>query len=290
MILVKDEVLFLNWQSYNVVEQISIKQLYTLFNRHFEKNYNFAGEMHEFWELMYIIDGSMTVSADEKVHTLSHGDLIIFKPYQLHKFNVDDKDGATVLIATFTMQGELCKKIDGRAYHLERFQRSILKNFSEYLDYEIEHNQAAKEGSYWFNVLPFFENNHTFLQTSSLFISRILLTLSDSANTIVKNKTYETELFKQALVIMNENIDQNLSVEEIANRLNISISSLKLLFDKYAGMSVHKYFLTLKIKTATIMLKAGLSVSEVADQLGFSSQGYFSCCYKRETGNNPSHI
>ncbi len=280
----------MNWKSYDVVEQISIKQLYTLFNRHFEKNYNFAGEMHEFWEMMYIIDGSITVSADDKVHTLSMGDLIIFKPYQLHKFNVDDRSGATVLIATFTMQGTLCQKIDGRAYRLKKFQRSILKTFLEYLDYEINHKNAAKAGDYWYNVLPYFENDNTFLQTASLFISRLLLTISDSTHTISKNKTYETDLFKRALIIMNENIDQNLSVDEIALRLNISVSSLKLLFDKYAGMSVHKYFLTLKIKTATIMLKEGLSVSEVSEKLGFSSQGYFSYCYKRETGNNPSQI
>lgn len=280
----------MNWKSYDVVEQISIKQLYTLFNRHFEKDYNFAGEMHEFWELMYIIDGSMTVSADDKVHTLIMGDLIIFKPYQLHKFNVDDSAGATVLIATFNMQGELCNKIDGRAYRLERFQRSILKTFLEYLEYEINHNESAKAGEYWYNVLPFFENDNTFMQTTALFISRVMLTLLDSAHTISKTKTYETELFKQALQVMNENIDINFSVEKIANRLNISVSSLKLLFDKYAGMSVHKYFLTLKIKTATIMLKAGLSVSEVSDKLGFSSQGYFSYCYKRETGNNPSQV
>jgi AraC-like DNA-binding protein len=55
-------------------------------------------------------------------------------------------------------------------------------------------------------------------------------------------------------------------------------------------MSVHKYFLTLKIKTATVLLKGGMSVSEVSDTLGFSSQGYFSATYKRETGNNPSQI
>ena len=89
---------------------------------------------------------------------------------------------------------------------------------------------------------------------------------------------------------MNTRISQTLSVDELADELNMSISSLKRLFDKYAGMSVHKYFLTLKIKMATVFLKEGMSVNEVSDALGFSSQGYFSATYKRETGNNPSQI
>ena len=89
---------------------------------------------------------------------------------------------------------------------------------------------------------------------------------------------------------MNERVAEQLSVSELAASLNMSVSSLKRLFDKYAGISVHKYFLNLKIKTATLMLKGGMSVSETADTLGFSSAGYFSTTYKRETGNNPSQI
>ena len=89
---------------------------------------------------------------------------------------------------------------------------------------------------------------------------------------------------------MNTRVAENILVNELAESLNISVSSLKRLFDKYAGMSVHKYFLSLKIKTATLMLKGGMAVNEVSDVLGFSSQGYFSATYKRETGNNPSQI
>ncbi len=280
----------MSWEAYDICEQLSIRRLYTLYKMNFNKDYNFAGEMHEFWECMYILDGSMTVSADEKVHTLSYGDLIIFKPYELHKFTVDSKDGATVLTFTFDMEGEFCKNIEGRAYHLEKFQRSIIRTFLEYLEFESKKLMGDKAPRYYWNILPEFKNDKIFLQTVSLFISRMLLSLSDGAYTLSKTKTYETELFKQALNIMNNNLNINISVDELARALNISTSSLKRLFDKYAGMSVHKYFLTLKIKAATLMLKSGATVNEVSERLGFSSAGYFSCVFKRETGNNASQI
>ncbi len=280
----------MDWQYYDVVEQISIKRLYTLFKMHFDKGYRFAGEMHDFWECMYILDGSMILSADETVHQLSVGDFILFKPYQLHKFNVDDEKGVTVLIVSFSMTGDFCQSIEGRAYHLERFQRSIIRTFLEYLEFEIKKTTGERYGEYFWNILPEFKNDVIFLQTVSVFVSRILLSLSDGAYRLSKTKTYKTELFKKALQIMNENIDGTILVDRIAKMLNISVSSLKRLFDKYAGMSVHKYFLTLKIKNATLLLKEGHSVSEVSDRLGFSSQGYFSCVFKRETGNKPSQI
>ena len=64
----------------------------------------------------------------------------------------------------------------------------------------------------------------------------------------------------------------------------------KVLFEKYAGISIHKYFLKLKFKVATKLLKEGLSVSEVSEKLNFSSQSYFSVSYKREMRISPSEI
>ena len=70
------------------------------------------------------------------------------------------------------------------------------------------------------------------------------------------------------------------------------VSSLKIvndnIFDKYAGISVHKYLLKLKINVAKKLLQDGGQVSVVAENLGFASQSYFSKAFKRETGFTPS--
>ncbi|MBQ8267907.1 MAG: helix-turn-helix transcriptional regulator [Clostridia bacterium] len=278
------------WQSYEVKEQVKIEKLYSFFRRHYEKGHNFAGEMHDFWEVVYVIDGEVIISADENVHNFKSGDIIFHKPLELHKFNVVGEDGATLLIFSFAMTGDICKKMERRAYHLDKYRRSIMKSFIDFYEYSEDKlsERGIQKNSY--DLLPYFADDSIFLQTASTYISRVVLSLSDGTNTLSKTKTHETELFKTALVIMNERVAEQLSVNELASTLNMSVSSLKRLFDKYAGMSVHKYFLTLKIKTATLMLKGGMAVNEVSDALGFSSQGYFSATYKRETGNNPSQI
>ncbi len=278
------------WRSLKVKELVKIGELYSLFKRQYPKGKNFLGEMHDFWEVVYIIDGEVIVSADENVHEFKSGDIIFHKPLELHKFNVVGESGATMFIFSFTMSGSLCKNMERRAFHLDKYNRSIIKNFIEYVEYNVRHcSQIESEDSFG-DILTHFTDDDIFLQTVANYICRIVLSLSGGSNTLPKTKTHETELFKQALQIMNEKIYEQLSVDDLAQALNMSTSSLKRLFDKYAGMSVHKYFLTLKIKTATVLLKGGMSVSEVSDALGFSSQGYFSSTYKRETGNNPSQI
>lgn len=277
------------WLSFEVKEQVKIEKIHSFFKLHFEKGYNFAGEMHDFWEVVYIVDGEVIISADENVHKFKSGDIIFHKPLELHKFNVVGNDGVTLFVFSFSMSGEICKKLERKACHLDKYGRGLMKSFIEFYEYEREkifNNDSLQV----VHLLSYLSDDNVFLHTLSTYISRIVLSLSDGAVTLSKTKTHETELFKRALEIMNERVAEQLSVSELAASLNMSVSSLKRLFDKYAGMSVHKYFLNLKIKTATLMLKGGMSVSETADTLGFSSAGYFSTTYKRETGNNPSQI
>lgn len=278
------------WYSYDVDELVKIVKLHTLFKRQYPKGKNFLGEMHDFWEVVYVVDGEVVISADENVHYFKGGDIIFHKPLELHKFNVVDEGGATMFIFSFTMSGKLCKNMERRALHLDKYNRSIIKSFMEYVEYNVRLCPQIESEESFGDVLMYFSRDDIFLQTVANYIARIVLSLASGTNTLPKTKTYETDLFKKALELMNEHISEQITVENLAGMLNMSTSSLKRLFEKYAGMSVHKYFLTLKIKTATVLLKSGMSVSEVSDELGFSSQSYFSATYKRETGNNPSQI
>lgn len=290
MILAQKSGDIMAWSSYEVKQQIKIEKLYSLFKRHFERGHRFLGEMHDFWEAVYVVDGEVIISADENIHNFKSGDIIFHKPLELHKFNVIGENGATLLIFSFSMSGSIYKNMERQAFHLDKHNRNVIKNFLEFLEIQAKSEYGVENIDLFGDFMPKFANNDIFLQTVAIWISRIVLSLASGAHTLPKTKTHETELFKRALEIMNIRVAENLSVDELAIMLNISVSSLKRLFDKYAGMSVHKYFLTLKIKTATLMLKGGMAVNEVSDALGFSSQGYFSSTYKRETGNNPSQI
>ena len=60
--------------------------MYSLFMPSYTHEFNFAGESHNFWETLYVLDGSVCVSANEKVYNLSEGDIVFHEPLELHKF------------------------------------------------------------------------------------------------------------------------------------------------------------------------------------------------------------
>ena len=91
-------------------------------------------------------------------------------------------------------------------------------------------------------------------------------------------------LFIKATEHLEEQIASRLSVGELADFLGISLSHLKRLFARYAGMGAHEYFNILKIQRAKELLNQGYSVTQTAELVGFANQAYFSAAFKRITG------
>jgi AraC-like DNA-binding protein len=83
----------------------------------------------------------------------------------------------------------------------------------------------------------------------------------------------------------------HLSVQEIAGIVALSQSTLQRQFKAIFGMSVDAYRRDGRLKIAHHLLeKEGLSVSQVADQVGYTSAANFSTAFKRHYGVLPKAV
>lgn len=93
-----------------------------------------------------------------------------------------------------------------------------------------------------------------------------------------------------------EYIDRQLEVEEIdlqvlANQMGLSMSRFKARFKEEVGTPPAEYLNRRRVDRATfLLLETGLSITEIAMRLGFSTSQYFATVYKRFTGSMPSDI
>jgi len=77
--------------------------------------------------------------------------------------------------------------------------------------------------------------------------------------------------------------------EHISKLLHHDYSYLSNLFSEVEGTTIEKYFIAQKIEKAKELLKYDqLSLSEIADKLGYSSVSYLSNQFKKQTGLTPS--
>jgi len=74
----------------------------------------------------------------------------------------------------------------------------------------------------------------------------------------------------------------------IAKSLGVRASYLTDVFKPYTSMTLHQYFISIKIVRAKELLGRGLPVKEVASRLGFRDEYYFSRLFKKKTGLSPS--
>lgn len=278
------------WVSKNVVEQLKIEKFFSLFEVHYENGYDFAGETHNFWECVYILDGSLCVSGDERVYNLTKGEIVFHKPLELHKLNVNNEQGATLLIFSFSMEGRLVDRLKNRVFRLSHEQEQIVSSMLEYVRKKWRELEITEAVTPYQKYLMPCDTMPAYAQILTTYLYRLFLSLIDDGSLSNVSTAGDALIFGRAVNYMNSQICCKLSVGEIADFCNVSEASLKRIFSKYAGISVHKYFSKLKIQTAAELLRNGLNVTETAERLDYGSQAYFSAVFKRETGVCPSEL
>lgn len=100
----------------------------------------------------------------------------------------------------------------------------------------------------------------------------------------------EKPLMTQAIQYLDKHLsDADFQVEKAAQKLHISPVYLRRLFHKKLQMSPKQYLLQKRMEKAKSLLEMHyFSVSEVADQCGFSNPQYFSVVFKKHTGMTPT--
>lgn len=276
----------MEWSAYLVKEQIRITEFYTMFKKDFDKAFIFPGETHNFWECVYVISGSICVSADERVYNMKAGEIIFHKPYEFHKFYITGEKNAELFIFSYSSKGTVCDYFRDKVFYLSENQQRIIKNLINYMDKSKNNPKDNGENMY---LLP-FKTVPTYSQTVVTQIYSLFFSLLGNSEDIPALTTQESVIFGEAISYMNSRLYENPSVEEISKNVGISQAGLKRIFKKYAGVGVHKYFLKLKLKLAVKLIESGTSVTDTAEKLGFSSQGYLTKAFQREMGILPSSI
>ena len=267
-------------------EQIRIIEFYSFFVEQYPFGFCFSGESHAFWECVYVLEGLIQVGADERVYDMAAGELIFHKPLEYHKFSVVSSGGAKVLVFSFSAEGPYLQLLKNKVYLLSDEQRRIIADLLQYCQSKQDPHNSAK--AFEDLLLPIHSHDE-YGQILTSYLYRLFLAFAEKGEVSCVSSKPEAVLFQRAVNYLRSNVQRQPTLEETARFCHTSQASLRRAFDKCAGAGVHRYLLQMKIRMATEMLQEE-TVSCVAAKLGFSSAGYFSKVYKRETGRLPSRV
>jgi transcriptional regulator GlxA family with amidase domain len=93
----------------------------------------------------------------------------------------------------------------------------------------------------------------------------------------------------ETVSLMEANIEEPLSLDDLARLVNVSRRQLERLFKRYLNCVPTRYYLELRLSRARqLLLQADLSIIDIALACGFSSPPHFSKCYHDFFGYPPS--
>ncbi|MES2296807.1 MAG: helix-turn-helix domain-containing protein [Pseudomonadota bacterium] len=92
----------------------------------------------------------------------------------------------------------------------------------------------------------------------------------------------------EAVTLMEANIEEPLSTDDIANLVGLSRRQLERLFKQYLGSLPSRYYLELRLQRARqLLLDTHYSIVQVGLMCGFSSGSHFSTAFGALFGNTP---
>lgn len=87
---------------------------------------------------------------------------------------------------------------------------------------------------------------------------------------------------------IDHHLSQSIKLEDLATRLGISKFHFSRLFKKSTGKSPHQYVMQQRIELAKqLLVKAEISISDVAMMCGFNSHAHLSKYFRQFVGMTP---
>ena len=100
---------------------------------------------------------------------------------------------------------------------------------------------------------------------------------------------FNHKALSEAAALMEGNIEEPLSLEDLAGKVSLSPRQLQRMFRHYLSVTPTQYYLNLRLRRAReLLLQTAMSIMDVTLACGFQSPCHFSKSYRMLFGHSPS--
>jgi AraC-like DNA-binding protein len=246
--------------------------------------------MYDFWQLFYVESGAYNVQMEDcPPQHMEQGQILLCEPHKMRTSRGDSD--ATVGIINIRCHSPKMKHLKNRVFTLAEEERQTMLRL---LEGGAKIFRSLPEGAELMGQQPLEGTTDYQLQVFKNHIELLLIGLyarsmtEELAPSVQNQLNYYEQKFRMIVDFMKENLYRSLTVEEICAHTGFSLNTVKRIIHQQAGCGAIHYFLKLKIKEAKRLLgETELTVTQISDQLGFSSVHYFSKTFKRFVGVSP---
>lgn len=229
--------------------------------------------------LIFLLEGEMTLRYQDEKCQMKSEDIILINPGV--SYEIESARDAMYGIASYSMR-LTTKILENR--HMIFYCNSVVDEGHSYQDLrDIFFQMTAEYTS---------KAHQTNCYLDSLML-KLLDCLVENYQLNQKNmEAYESENDARMREIMQyvlANLDQEISLNELADRMFVSTSTLSRIFKKNTGVYFADYVMQLRVKTALGLLKySEQNMTQIAMTAGFSNSASFNRAFRKVMGETPT--
>lgn len=270
-----------DYQGYAFEEPIQLSALAAIYDIACPSGFRCVREGYPFWEVLCVLEGEVGVSVRGAVYYLSRGLLTVHRPMEDHHFWPEGKKPTRLAVIDF--RAALFPALNKKVYLMspDDFETlsELIARSCQIFELAPDRTIVGTRADFPFAVARFVNR-----------LEHFLLNVLGSENKFSPSlPSVSAKKYAMIVDVMKENLDKSLTISQLADLCSMSPSNLKKIFSGYSSAGVISYFNSLKVSKAIAMLSEGSRICEIAAELGFEEQNYFSAFFKRMTGYSPLH-
>ena len=102
----------------------------------------------------------------------------------------------------------------------------------------------------------------------------------------------DERFIQKALQVLEKNLDNTeFSVDKLAGDLGMGRTNLHMKLKAITGLATNEFIQDFRLRRAAILIeKKTDNISQIAYQVGFNDQSYFTKCFKKKFGKTPTEF
>lgn len=245
---------------------------------------------HSYYEFYFFLEGEVDMLICGKASPLSYGDLLVIPPGTMHHAHMKSKKTPYrrfVFWLSADYIEDLKKLSPDYGYFLTCIQKeeNYIFHFDDYSFGQLESR-----------VFELIEETHADrfgkVPKVSLCISNLLLHINRTIYEQRNRKAPEKEdnLYRGIIRYIENHIDEELSLDTLADAFFVSKYHISHMFKDNMGISTHQFILKRRLAICKKEIAEGAGIMDTCSKYGFADYSVFYRAFKKEYGISPKKM